>query len=101
MTPRQRNLMPSVRMSVDMASDVLLYRGTRVPLGALCNACRRILITSTALTTVTASVIPAARPAVIDIQILASNAACVKVEIAKETYREKFHFAIFSWYPCP
>jgi hypothetical protein len=72
-TPRQKKLTPSVRMSVDMASDVLLYFGVKVPLGDLCRACRRILITSTTLTTVTASVIPAARPAVMNSQMLASN----------------------------
>lgn len=65
--------MPSVRINVDIASGVLLYFGIKVPSGVLCKACRLILITSTALTTVTASVIPAARPAVIRYQKLASN----------------------------
>lgn len=62
--------MPSVRINVDNASGVLLYRGVKVPFESLRTAWRRILITSTALTTVTASVIPAAKPAVLRFGLL-------------------------------
>lgn len=77
--------MPSVRINVDNVSGVLLYFGIKVPSGDLCKAWRRILITSTALTTVTASVIPAARPAVIRYQMLAFNIDRVKMRVGQRS----------------
>ena len=99
-TPRQRKPMPSVRINVDIASGVLLYFGVKVPSGDLCKAWRRILITSTALTTVTASVTPAARPAVIRFQILAYNINQVKIVVGLEKHRPTEKRPISRYFHC-
>ena len=78
-TPRYSTLRPSSLTTVKSACGALRYLGTSSGSAMLwCCACRRILMTSIGFTTATASVTPAARPAInMLVAVLGCDLLCV------------------------